>query len=443
MDALFLRALLEAARESTPSLEPGTIVTLSPNFYQYEDAARGPLSPGEVGIILQNDRSGKPYHVATPSGRTWWYCKDAIVAAQGAGASAEDPNAISHRAHPHRLKSCQMGSGWSCDVCGQAGHQVHFRCTSGCNWDICGECINQHGHRGEWRGREKSQWCSIPGKVEGCLCRHGQGILQREHWSCCARNMMESGCITVSVNGGGGGGGGSRFNVGDDVMLAPGYEGCQDAADGPLRPGEVGSVLQDDGSSKPYLVRAANGNRWWYIASALQRASGGGGGMRAIGGGDADTFTHPQHPHRLRTHGGSYNCDVCRASDPPGRHRCVSGCDWDACRRCMSEAGHRGEWRDPTSPERKKYCSLPGDTDGRVCEHASGIVKSTHWSCCGSTLMVGRGCVSAAVSAAQTRAAAPPPPPAPPAAPAGGQQPASNGGGKAVFDPVTGKITFG
>lgn len=105
-------------------------------------------------------------------------------------------------------------------------------------------------------------------------------------------------------------------------------------------------------------------------------------------------------------------------------------------------AGHRGEWRDPTSPDRKKYCSLPGDPDGRVCEHSSGIVKSTHWSCCGSTLMVGRGCVSAAVFAAQTRAvrscmgppcsptqAAPPPPP--PAAPAqGGQQPASNGGGK-------------
>ena len=120
------------------NLDPGTIVTLSPNFYQYEDAAKGPLSPGEVGIILQNDRSGKPYHVAAPNGRTWWYCKSAIVAAQGASASTEDANAICHRAHPHRLKSCQMGSGWSCDVCGQAGHQVHFRCTTGCDWDVCG-----------------------------------------------------------------------------------------------------------------------------------------------------------------------------------------------------------------------------------------------------------------------------------------------------------------
>ena len=55
-------------------------------------------------------------------------------------------------------------------------------------------------------------------------------------------------------------------------MLSPTFRDCEDADGGPLQPGDVGTVFEDDGSSKPYHVRAANGNSWWYTAAALQAA---------------------------------------------------------------------------------------------------------------------------------------------------------------------------
>jgi hypothetical protein len=56
------------------------------------------------------------------------------------------------------------------------------------------------------------------------------------------------------------------------VKLAPGFEACSDAKDGPLKPGEVGTVRTDDGSSKPFHVEAADGRKWWYDVGALELA---------------------------------------------------------------------------------------------------------------------------------------------------------------------------
>lgn len=60
--------------------------------------------------------------------------------------------------------------------------------------------------------------------------------------------------------------------MGSKVVLSPTFRDCEDADGGPLQPGDVGTVFEDDGSSKPYHVRAANGNAWWYTAAALQAA---------------------------------------------------------------------------------------------------------------------------------------------------------------------------
>jgi len=56
--------------------------------------------------------------------------------------------------------------------------------------------------------------------------------------------------------------------VDDSVMLSPAYQECGDASEGPLTPGDVGKVVEDDGSSKPLLV-AVEGRRWWYSREAL------------------------------------------------------------------------------------------------------------------------------------------------------------------------------
>jgi hypothetical protein len=56
------------------------------------------------------------------------------------------------------------------------------------------------------------------------------------------------------------------------VQLSPGYEHYSDASEGPLQPGVVGTLVEEDGSGKPYLVEAPNGKKWWYEKGALQAA---------------------------------------------------------------------------------------------------------------------------------------------------------------------------
>jgi hypothetical protein len=63
--------------------------------------------------------------------------------------------------------------------------------------------------------------------------------------------------------------------VGSKVKLAPGFEACSDAKDGPLKPGEVGTVRTDDGTSRPFHVEGMGGKMWWYDADALELAEDG------------------------------------------------------------------------------------------------------------------------------------------------------------------------
>ena len=61
--------------------------------------------------------------------------------------------------------------------------------------------------------------------------------------------------------------------VGDLVTLTAGFATHGDAAGGPLILGrEPGKLLRDDGSSKPFKVKAASGTEWWYEAGAIQKA---------------------------------------------------------------------------------------------------------------------------------------------------------------------------
>ncbi len=54
-------------------------VRLSYDFAQYDDASEGPLKPGDIGTLLEDDKSSKPYHVLSASGKSWWYKKKAII----------------------------------------------------------------------------------------------------------------------------------------------------------------------------------------------------------------------------------------------------------------------------------------------------------------------------------------------------------------------------
>jgi hypothetical protein len=61
------------------------------------------------------------------------------------------------------------------------------------------------------------------------------------------------------------------FSVGCGVQLAPDFEEHSDAKDGPLKPGDIGVLIEDDGSSKPFRVEF-DGRTWWYDRSALRVA---------------------------------------------------------------------------------------------------------------------------------------------------------------------------
>ncbi len=73
-----LAVVLSSGTVST-DLEHYLQVMLSDDYAQYGDADEGPLKPGDIGTLLEDDGSSTPYNVQTASGDTWWYKKKAIV----------------------------------------------------------------------------------------------------------------------------------------------------------------------------------------------------------------------------------------------------------------------------------------------------------------------------------------------------------------------------
>jgi hypothetical protein len=62
-------------------IEPGDIVTMSADYRAHDDARLGPLTIGDLGVVVEKDGSAKPYHVRhLRSKRTWWYVPAAITA---------------------------------------------------------------------------------------------------------------------------------------------------------------------------------------------------------------------------------------------------------------------------------------------------------------------------------------------------------------------------
>ncbi len=57
-------------------------VKLSDDYAQYDDADEGPLARGDIGTLVEDDGSSKPYKVQSAGGKCWWYKKEAIVKAE-------------------------------------------------------------------------------------------------------------------------------------------------------------------------------------------------------------------------------------------------------------------------------------------------------------------------------------------------------------------------
>eukprot|EP00729_Bicosta_minor_P001342 gene1342-22984_t len=59
-------------------LGPGVVLT--PDFASFNDASRGPLKVGDVGVVQEDDRSNSWFNVEF-EGTTWWYDEGAITLA--------------------------------------------------------------------------------------------------------------------------------------------------------------------------------------------------------------------------------------------------------------------------------------------------------------------------------------------------------------------------
>ncbi len=53
------------------------------------------------------------------------------------------------------------------------------------------------------------------------------------------------------------------------MKLSDDFSLYDDADGGPLKPGDIGTLLEYDGSSKPYNVQSASGKSWWYKKQAI------------------------------------------------------------------------------------------------------------------------------------------------------------------------------
>jgi hypothetical protein len=49
-----------------------------------------------------------------------------------------------------------------------------------------------------------------------------------------------------------------------------------------------------------------------------------------------------------------------------------------------SSSEHSGKWRDAEDGSLTQFCSIPDQEEGPLCAHGSGIIRKSHWSCCGA-----------------------------------------------------------
>eukprot|EP00002_Diphylleia_rotans_P026181 TRINITY_DN5209_c0_g1_i1.p1 TRINITY_DN5209_c0_g1~~TRINITY_DN5209_c0_g1_i1.p1 ORF type:complete len:1235 (-),score=181.18 TRINITY_DN5209_c0_g1_i1:275-3979(-) len=255
----------------TRQIEEGSRVVLSPNYETFDDAGGGPLRPGDVGVVIKDDKSSKPYQVRAPQGQTWWYVAGALVLAEDGKVKSGPTGPVMYI--PSLSTVIREG--------------VAVMLAEG--YESCFDAINGPLRPGKTGVVVRCDGSSKPYLVRietGVSWWYGSNAVVAAIPSTPAletqtiaptppaapqppANVTPTPAAVFAPRPSSTSTSSQPITQGSSVMLAPNYASCDDASGGPLRPGEVGIVIQDDRSSKPYQVRAPNGTTWWYIASAL------------------------------------------------------------------------------------------------------------------------------------------------------------------------------
>jgi hypothetical protein len=316
-----------APEPSTGRPRVGGKVSLASGYADHSDASGGPLAPGDVGELVVDDGSGKPFKVRANNGKSWWYNAEAIQSAgPAAGAAAArslgaavntvlvsppswdgDASGAPCSLHPHmRREICHAAHSGdrqplpvACGLCnrwmdpGESRYQckhidVKVFEIQGATGVLASKVNGTYEKTSEIKngkpvfakvGSDGTLVCwYLPHKVwavtqavktyDRSICAYAvtstvglpHPIVADEKWSVCVGEAAN-----VALAG--------RPAVGDKVTLTSGYADHSDAGDGPLAPGEEGELVEDDGSGKPFKVRANTGKSWWYNAEAIQKGS--------------------------------------------------------------------------------------------------------------------------------------------------------------------------
>ncbi len=214
--------LVELVLAASPHkrLGVGDRVTVTADYKNHGDAAGGPLVPGQVGVIVQDDQSGKPFQV-THGTTKWWYAEQALQKCE----ESQDDGELGDGKLPTlqmRVFHKEFGSGTLIGWRQLRGGNLRIGDTSGGLASTGCARVQFDGPKGKW-------------------------------------NLMLTELTAARP-----------FAVGDRVTVTAGYRNIEDAGDGPLTPGLVGVIVQDDQSSKPFEVQYGD-RRWWYVAKALQK----------------------------------------------------------------------------------------------------------------------------------------------------------------------------
>jgi hypothetical protein len=149
----------------------------------------------------------------------------------------------------------QHHSGYFCDICRSDISGAGVRCAL-CDYDVCSKCSVASPISSDTTEPVVVHW----------LISLASGIIYLEHLthlniSSTGIKMSSSAKQKIDY-------GTDSLILGCSVVLSANYVPLSDASSGPLKPGDVGTLVQDDGSSKPYKVEF-NGTTWWYAKQAL------------------------------------------------------------------------------------------------------------------------------------------------------------------------------
>ncbi|CAG9467247.1 unnamed protein product [Pedinophyceae sp. YPF-701] len=217
----------------------GTRVMLSPDFAQHPCAVYGPLRPGEVGVIVDDDPDSALEVLVQPAqGRKWWYARAALEPA---------PTPFPVAGAPVRIRSARAGLSvrrgpswkWADQDGGLGGVGVLVAPARAPGW---------------WR----VHWFA-PG-VTNAYRVGAEGASDLEFLGGVASLPDSVACF------------GEALQPGEHVMISWAAADASNGLPGPLHPGRVGVVIAVDDSICPVKVMSHDGSLGWYRASDLQRA---------------------------------------------------------------------------------------------------------------------------------------------------------------------------